>query len=142
MKNYNAAIAAFLGLSIVSGNGYAVDQGLETCIKAIKESKPGYILKLEKLNVSGKGVYEIEIADVKRGEWEFMCDAESGKIIEKEAEVTNPKNKTFKKNVKVTEKNAAAVALKAFPGKIEEVEYEAEENGAQVTSSISSTIKV
>lgn len=87
-------------------------------------------MKLEKLNVGGKGVYELEARDANGVEWEFMCDADSGKITERETEVTDPKSDAFKKNVKVTEEDAAAIALKANPGKIQEVEYEVEENGA------------
>ena len=79
--------------------------------------------------MAGKAVYEIEVADVNRGEWEFLCEADTGKIIEKESEVTDAKSESFKKNMKVTEQDAAATALKAYPGKIEEVEYEIEENG-------------
>jgi uncharacterized membrane protein YkoI len=102
---------------------------LDACIKVVKQSKPGYIIKLEKLNVAGKGVYEIEVADVNRGEWEFMCEANTGKIIEQESEVTDAKSQAFKKNVKVTEEDAGAIALKSNPGKIQEVEYEVEDNG-------------
>jgi uncharacterized membrane protein YkoI len=58
-----------------------------------------------------------------------LCEADTGKIIEKESEVTDAKSQAFKKNVKVTEEDAAATALKVYPGKIEEVEYEIEENG-------------
>lgn len=59
-----------------------------------------------------------------------MCDADSGKLTEKEAEVENPNSQAFKKNVKVTEEDAAAIALKTNPGTIKEVEYEIEDNGA------------
>lgn len=102
---------------------------MDACIKVVKQSKPGYIIKLEKLNVAGKGVYEIEVADVNRGEWEFMCEANTGKIIEQESEVTDAKSQAFKKNVKVTEEDAGAIALKSNSGKIQEVEYEVEDNG-------------
>ena len=38
-------------------------------------------------------------------------------------------DEAFKKNLKVTEKEAIAIALKAHPGTVQEVEYEIEENG-------------
>lgn len=129
MKSSTFYLSTFLILSFFSMTSWALDQGLDTCINSVKQSKPGYILKLEKLNMAGKAVYEIEVADVNRGEWEFLCEADTGKIIEKESEVTDAKSLAFKKNVKVTEEDAAAIALKAYPGKIEEVEYEIEENG-------------
>jgi len=129
MKFSTFYLLTFLILSFFSMTSWALDQGLDTCINSVKQSKPGYILKLEKLNMAGKAVYEIEVADVNRGEWEFLCEADTGKIIEKESEVTDAKSQAFKKNVKVTEEDAAATALKAYPGKIEEVEYEIEQNG-------------
>lgn len=129
MRYLTFRLIAILTLSIISSTSWALDQGLDTCIKSAKQSKPGYILKLEKLNMAGKAVYEIEVADVNRGEWEFLCEADTGKIIEKESEVTDAKSQAFKKNVKFTEEDAGAIALKAYSGKIEEVEYEIEENG-------------
>lgn len=123
-------IAVLLGLSLVGATSYAADQGLESCIQAVKKEKAGELVKLEKLNVGGKGAYELELRDANRTEWEFMCDADSGKITERETEVTDPKSDAFKKNVKVTEEDAIATALKANPGTVEEVEYEVEENGA------------
>jgi uncharacterized membrane protein YkoI len=129
MKSSIFYLSIALVLSFYSISSRALDQGLDTCINSAKQSKPGYILKLEKLNMAGKAVYEIEVADVNRGEWEFLCEAETGKIIEKESEVTDVKDQAFKKNMKVNEKDAAAIALKVYPGKIEEVEYEIEDNG-------------
>lgn len=130
MKMKSIKLVAIAGLSMLSLNASAVDQGLENCIQAVKKEKAGDLMKLEKLSVSGKGVYELELRDANRQEWEFMCDAETGKLTEKESEVADPNSQAFKKNVKITEEDAAAIALKANPGTIEEVEYEVEENGA------------
>lgn len=130
MKTATLKIALFAGLSLLSVGAVAADQGLENCIQAVKKEKAGDLIKLEKLNVAGKGAYELELRDNNRQEWEFICDADSGKLTEKESEVSDPNSQAFKKNVKVTEEDAAAIALKANPGTIEEVEYEVEENGA------------
>ena len=130
MKKSSLSIALLTGLGLFSLNALAADQALESCIQAVKKEKAGDLLKLEKLNVAGKGAYELEVSDNNRQEWEFMCDADSGKLTEKEAEVENPNSQAFKKNVKVTEEDAAAIALKATPGTIQEVEYEIEDNGA------------
>ncbi|MDX8128772.1 PepSY domain-containing protein [Methylomonas sp. OY6] len=129
MKKSVLALSVLAGLGMLSANALAADQGLENCIQAVKKEKAGELVKLEKLNVAGKGAYELELRDNNRQEWEYMCDADSGKLTEKEAEVAAPNSQAFKKNVKVTEEDAAAIALKANPGKIEEVEYEVEENG-------------
>ncbi|OAI09564.1 hypothetical protein A1353_04445 [Methylomonas methanica] len=129
MKKSLLTLSVFAGFGMLSANAIAADQGLENCIQAVKKEKSGELVKLEKLNVTGKGAYELELRDSNRQEWEFMCDADSGKLTEKESEVADPNSLAFKKNVKVTEEDAAAIALKANPGKIEEVEYEVEENG-------------
>ncbi|WFP52250.1 PepSY domain-containing protein [Methylomonas sp. EFPC3] len=130
MKKISVKTAVMVGLGLLSLGAVAADQGLESCIQAVKKEKSGDLVKLEKLNVAGKGVYELELRDGNRQEWEFMCDADSGKLTERESEVADPNSQAFKKSVKVTEEDAAATALKANPGTIEEVEYEIEENGA------------
>lgn len=107
----------------------AADQGLEKCIAAIQKQKNGELIKLEKLKAEGKAVYEFELKDDNGFEWEFMCDVNSGKIIEIESEVSSVNSKAFKLKMKVTEEDAKAIALKAYPGVIEEVEYEIEDNG-------------
>ncbi|MBD9355457.1 PepSY domain-containing protein [Methylomonas albis] len=129
MKKSLLTLSILASFGALSGLAVAADQGLENCIQAAKKDKAGELIKLEKLTVSGKGAYELELRDNNRQEWEFMCDADSGKLTEKESEVSDPNSQAFKKNVKVTEEDAAAIALKANPGKIEEVEYEVEENG-------------
>lgn len=110
-------------------NAQAADRGLEQCIAAIQKQKKGDFVKLEKLNVSGKPVYEFEVKDANGFEWEFMCDVNSGNIIETGGEVSSVNSPAFKNKMKVTEEDAAAIALKAYPGVIEEVEYEIKENG-------------
>jgi uncharacterized membrane protein YkoI len=120
--------AVFLSVSAVL-NAQAADEGLENCIAAAQAVKKGDILKLEKLNVDGKRIYELEIRDAQGMEWEFMCDANNGKITEQESEVGKADDEPFKNKMKVTEKEAADIALKAHPGTIQEVEYEIEENG-------------
>ncbi|WP_031431920.1 PepSY domain-containing protein [Methylomicrobium agile] len=115
--------------SAAAFNAQAVDTGLEKCIAAAQGIKKGDMLKLEKLKVDGKPLYELEIRDAEGKEWEFMCDADSGHITEQESEVDKAHDKPFKSKMKVGEKEAADIALKAHPGKIEEVEYEIEDNG-------------
>ncbi len=117
-----AASAAF--------NAQASNQGLDKCIAAIQKQKTGELIKLEKLKTAGKTVYELELQDANGFEWEFMCDAKSGKILETESEIESVNSAAFKRKMKVTEEDAKTIALKAYPGVIEEVEYEIEEDGA------------
>jgi len=121
--------SAILLTGLTSINAQAVDQGIESCIAAVEKQKVGNIVTLEKLNVGGKPVYEIEVKDANNFEWEYMCDANTGKIIETESEVSSVNSLAFKSKMKVTEDDAARTALKKFPGIIKEVEYEIEENG-------------
>lgn len=107
----------------------AADAGIESCIAEIQKQKQGELIKLEKLNASGKPVYEFELRDANGFEWEFMCDIATGKIFETESEVESVNSQAFKSKMKVTEEDAKAIALKAYPGVIEEIEYEIEENG-------------
>ena len=108
---------------------HAADEGLENCIAAVQKQKKGEFVTLEKLNVSGKAVYELELEDANGFEWEYMCDANTGKIFETESEVSSTSSLAFKSKMVVSEEDAKAIALKAYPGVIEEVEYEIEENG-------------
>ena len=128
MKTTTLTCVLALGLA-TSASSYAADQSIDSCIAAIQKQKPGEFIKLEKLNVAGIPFYEVEIKDSKGVEWEFMCDAKSGKIAETESEASSVDDEAFKKNSKVTEKEAIAIALKAHPGTVQEVEFEIEENG-------------
>lgn len=125
----NKITNTFIIFSVVATHAYAADQSIETCIAAAQKQKSGNMVKLEKLSADGKPMYEVEIRDANGFEWEFMCDANSGEITETESEVSSVNSKAFKSKMKVTEEDAASIALKAYPGVIEEVEYEIEENG-------------
>ncbi len=107
-------------------------QEVDACIDAVKKTKAGEFVKLESLDVKGQSVFEIEVKDEKGTEWEFMCDAASGKIIETEKEAESAESEEFKKGAKISEKEAVKIALDSYPGKVEEVEYEIEENGDPV----------
>jgi uncharacterized membrane protein YkoI len=128
MKTTTLASVFVLGLA-TSASGYAAEESIDSCIAAIQKQKPGAFIKLEKLDVGGKPFYEFEIKDANGVEWEFMCDANTAKITETESEAGSADDGAFKKNAKVTEKEAIDIALKAHPGTVQEVEYEIEENG-------------
>jgi len=51
------------------------------------------------------------------------------KLPKRKAKSAALKIEAFKKNSKVTEKQAIDIGLKAYPGIVQEVEYEIEENG-------------
>ena len=128
MKKTIFATTLILAIS-ATFNAQAADQGIEKCISAVKKQKTGEFVTLEKLNIAGRAVYELELEDANGFEWEFMCDANTGKIFEIESEVNSVNSLAFKSKMVVTEDDAKAIALKAHPGVIEEVEYEIEENG-------------
>lgn len=127
MKTINKLLVLATSSLILSNNAFAND-ALDACIASVQKEKPGVLRKLEKLNVSGKAFYELEVKDSAGQEWEFMCDAK-GKITERESEVKNADAPAFKAKMKVSEADAKATALKAYPGTIKEIEYEIEANG-------------
>lgn len=121
--------ATIVVLNTVSFAAMAAEKGLDACIAAAQKQQPGTIIRVEKLNVAGKTAFELEVLDSNKVQWELMCDTAKGKITEVEHEAPNADSEEFKKNLKVTEADAKAIALKAHPGNIEELEYEIEANG-------------
>ncbi len=121
----NLIIFAAVSPTLVS----ATDQAIEKCIQAIKKEHQGEFVKLEALEVKGKSVYEFETRDVNGFEYEFMCDA-TGKIIERETESASADSRAFKNHAKITEEDAIKIALESYPGRVEELEYELESDGA------------
>jgi hypothetical protein len=99
MKTTTLTCLFALGLA-TSASSYAADHSVDTCIAVIQKQKPGEFIKLEKLNVAGKPFYEFEIKDAKGIEWEFMCNAKTGKITEMESEVSSVDDNACKKNSK------------------------------------------
>lgn len=104
-------------------------QAIDLCVQAAKEARPGTLVKIESIEMEGKSIYELEVRDENGFEYELMCDIKSGKIVETEGEAESPMAEAFKSKMKVVEEDAIKTALKAYPGKVEEVEYELEENG-------------
>lgn len=121
----NMTIMAIIALPITVTAG---NQAIDECIDSVKKAKTGVIIKLESLDVKGKSIYEFEVADENGFEWELMCDTETGKIIEIESELSSRESKKFRDKAKITEEDALNIALKSYPGKVKEVEYEIEEN--------------
>lgn len=111
-----------------AATAFAGGHGLDLCIKAVNAAKPGDIVKLESLDKKGKTLFEFEVQDKNGFEWEAMCDPATGKVFEWETEASSPSSSRF--NARIPEDDALLIALKAYPGQIEEVEYEIEEDGS------------
>ncbi len=116
-------------LGTISMAAHGADKGIDNCLASIQKRKAGEVVKVEKIHGEGKTLYEAEIRDANGMEWEFMCDAETGEILEVESEVRSPDSLSFRQGRKLTVEDAAAVALKRYPGVIQEVEYEIEDDG-------------
>ncbi|MGH8593848.1 MAG: PepSY domain-containing protein [Gammaproteobacteria bacterium] len=129
MKKFLPAVAA--AALYFSTPAMAEDGTLGDCIKAAMAKQKGNFVKVEYLSKSAKGVptFELELRDANGVEHEFMCDATSGQLYEAETEVDIPSDSKFKKNAKVGEEEAMAIATKAHPGEVVEVEYEIESDG-------------
>jgi uncharacterized membrane protein YkoI len=101
---------------------------LGKCVKAALAVHSGKIVKMEFKSENKSPVYEFDIESADGTAWDVECNAKTGKIIEVEEEV-KADDARFKALAKVTEAEAKATALAAFPGKIVETEYELESDG-------------
>lgn len=77
---------------------------VENCVLAVNAAKEGDLVKLESLETNGKDVYAIELVDANDQEWEFTCDAATGKIIQQDGEVEDAGAKAFAELAKIDEK--------------------------------------
>ena len=89
----------------------------------------GRVVKIEFKEEDGDGVYEFDIRTPDNRDWDIECIAKNNTVIEVEEEVSSVQHPAFFRQQKVTEKQARAVALAAWPGDIIEVEYEIEPDG-------------
>jgi uncharacterized membrane protein YkoI len=102
---------------------------MEKCLEAALAKKDGEVVKLEFKTERGTPIYEFEIAGTDGKDWEYECDANTGKITEEEQEVDSADDPLFKAKMKISEEEAKKIALEKHPGEIVETEYEIESNG-------------
>jgi uncharacterized membrane protein YkoI len=109
---------------------------LGTCLQAasaIKTPAGGDdFTKVEYLDPSADGTptFEIELTAEDGTEWEFMCDATTGRIYEIEQEAASASDARFSRGAEVSEDDARQAVTQLYPGTIGEVEYEIESSGA------------
>ena len=105
---------------------------IDACLEAANEIVHGSFVKVEFLDPSSEKIpaYEIEVRDGKGIEWELMCNARTGRIYEIEQEVESIDNPLFASKSAMGERQAIEIALKLYPGVVEEVEYEIESDGS------------
>jgi uncharacterized membrane protein YkoI len=102
----------------------------EDCLGAALTRQPGRVVKVEfKETEAGRRVYEFDIQGADARSWDLECDADTGGIIGVEREVDTAADARFAAQAKVTEAEARATVAAAYPGEIEEIEYEIEEDG-------------
>lgn len=135
MSNPQRILWAFLALAASAPATAALDlpktqAGMEACLKAVLAQREGEVVKLEFKDERGVPTYEFEILGKDGKSWELECDANQGKITEEEQEVDNAEAALFKAKAKITLEQAKAIALKAHPGEVVEVEYEIEPDGS------------
>ena len=102
---------------------------MESCMKSALAKRSGEVVKLERKDERGIPVYEFEVLGSDGKSWELECDANTGKIIEEEQEVSGPDDPLFKSKAKIGLEQAKKIALDAYPGEVVETEYEIESNG-------------
>ena len=104
---------------------------IETCILAAQAVRAGKMVKLDVKLEKGQPIYEFDIERDDGTAWDIECNGRTGKITEIEQEVKNADDPLFKAKMKISLEEAKQIALKAYPGTIDdgEIEYEIEENG-------------
>lgn len=123
--------ATLLGGSLAMAESVIIPKtkaGLETCLQAALTKMSGDVIKVEFKQERNTPTYEIEIAG-KDKTMEYECDANTGEITEEEQEVDSIDHPLFKAKNKIGLERAKAIALKAHPGEIVEMEFEIESNG-------------
>ena len=105
---------------------------MEHCMKIVMQTISANIIKVEHRSEADERVYEFDLRDTDGMDWEIVCSAESGEIVEKEREVHSFLSIEYAELVKVSLANARQIALEAYPGYIREIEYEIEANGQPV----------
>ncbi len=102
----------------------------QQCEKTALQTRMGYVIKVEFKLEDDQPVYEFNIRATDGRDWDIECDAATNQIIEIEEEVPSVAHPLFAKQKHISETQARAIALAAWPGDIIEIEYEIEVNGA------------
>ncbi|MBP5985908.1 MAG: PepSY domain-containing protein [Azonexus sp.] len=101
---------------------------LEAAQKAALAAKPGKVVKVELKREKGQLMWEFDIEGEGKA-WDVEVNASTGKVNEIEQEVVSADDPMFKAKAKVSLEDAQKTALKKYPGKIKETEYEIESDG-------------
>lgn len=101
---------------------------LGKCVQKALSKHDGEIVKLEYQVEDKMPIYEFDIETADGKAWEVECSVKTSEITELEEEVAF-EDPRFSSQAKVSEQAARGVALKAYPGRVVEVEYELESDG-------------
>lgn len=104
--------------------------GIDACVATIGAKYPGKVVKVERKIEKGEAVYEFDVRGTDGKMYDIECSAKTGQITEVEEEVETPDHPRFKEKVKIGLEKAKEIALKKHPGRIIEIEYEIESDGA------------
>lgn len=125
----------FIALSIASvlavPAAYADQHGgnaLDSCVKAAFDKQKGKIVSLRSEIEKGNSQFELDIKGEDGKIFEVECDAKTGKLLETEGEVP-PGDKSFTGKAKLSLDAALKIALAKYPGSVQKIEYEIEDDG-------------
>lgn len=116
---YWGSLLALFGTAAIAQDNTAFD----ACRKAVGEQTSSEIVKMKLKSKKGVEYYKIKARGDEGAQWEFKCD-KTGKIFEKELEVSSAAHPAFAALKKIDEEQARKIALEAYPGAIDKVEYE------------------
>lgn len=103
--------------------------GLEKCMAAATQAKPGTVVKVEMKMERKVPTYEFDIESADGKAWDVECSGNTGKITEIEEEVKDATDPKFAGKMKITLDEARKVVTDKYKGEITEIEYEIESNG-------------
>lgn len=102
----------------------------QQCEQSALQERNGKIIKVEFKKANNRPIYEFDIRTADGRDWDVECAAKTNIIIEIEEEVPSSAHPLFAKRKNISEKQARAIALDAWPGDIIEIEYEIERDGS------------
>jgi uncharacterized membrane protein YkoI len=102
----------------------------EDCLGTAMAARPGRVVKVEFKTVGDRKAYEFDIQGNDAVSWDVECNADTAELVSIEHEVDSASDPLFSSKAGIDEAQARRIVSEQYPGTIEEIEYEVEEDGA------------
>jgi uncharacterized membrane protein YkoI len=129
LPKYSALMAAMMLSSLAKAEPITIPpmrHTMEQCMNAVLAARAGSVTGLELEVENGVPVYEFKLKDDADREWEVVCNAMTGQVVEVSQELDDSPelDAAFKAAAKVDEATAQSIAVGAHPGKVEKIDRE------------------